>query len=211
MRLSLALIVACGLLAPSPSRGQEPRAESTPADEETHKELRAMRDTLVEALNKQDADLLLQHVTEDAVLTWQDAQVSRGHQGLRAYFDRMMKGPDRVVESVTTSAQTDERTRLYGPDKDSGVAFGSLEQDFRLTDGTSFHLSSRWTAHVTKDAGKWKVSAFHASGNLFDNPVLQLAARRTAAWTAGVALPVGFLLGLAGMWAVSRRRRGVPA
>ena len=170
-----------------------------------------MRDALVEALNKQDPDLLLQNVTEDAVLTWQDAQVSRGHQGLRAYFDRMMKGPGRVVESVTTSAQTDERTRLYGPDKDSGVAFGSLEQDFRLTDGTSFHLSSRWTAHVTKDAGKWKVSAFHASGNLFDNPVLQLAARRTAAWTAGVALPVGFLLGLAGMWAVSRRRRGVQA
>jgi len=207
----LALIVAYGILASSTSRGQEPSAESTPADEETHKELRAMRDALVEALNKRDPDLLLQNVTEDAMLTWQDAQVSRGHQGLRAYFDRMMKGPDRVVESVTTSAQTDERTRLYGPDKDSGVAFGGLEQDFRLTNGMSFHLSSRWTAHVVKDAGKWKVSAFHASGNLFDNPVLQMVARRTAAWTAGIALPVGFLLGLAAMWAVSRRRRGVQA
>src|SRR5436190_1513887 len=100
-----------------------------------------MRDALVVALNKQDPDLLLQNVTEDAVLTWQNAQVSRGHQGLRAYFDRMMKGPDRVVASVTTAAQTDERTRLYGPDKNSGIAFGDLEQDFKLTDGTSFHLS----------------------------------------------------------------------
>ena len=150
-------------------------------------------------------------MTADAVLTWQNAEVSRGHQGLRDYYDKMMKGPNRVVESVTASAQTDERTRLYGSDKDSGVAFGSLEEDFRLTNGMSFHLSNRWTAHVVKDAGKWKVSAFHVSANLFDNPVLQLAVRRTAAWTAGVALTVGFLLGLAGMWAVSRRRRGVPA
>ena len=170
-----------------------------------------MRDALVEATNKPDLDLMFQHVTEDAVVTWQNAEVSRGHQGLRAYYDRMMTGPDRIVASLKTTAQTDERTRLYGTDKSSGIAFGSLEQDFTLTHGMSFHLSSRWTAHVVKDAGKWKVSAFHVSANLFDNPVLQLAARRTAAWTAGVALPVGFLLGLAGMWAVSRRRRGGPA
>ena len=170
-----------------------------------------MRDALVEATNKPDLDLMFQHVTEDAVVTWQNAEVTRGHRGLRAYYDRMMTGPDRIVASLKTTAQTDERTRLYGTDKSSGIAFGSLEQDFTLTDGMTFHLSSRWTAHVVKDAGKWKVSAFHVSANLFDNPVLQLAARRTAAWTAGVALPVGFLVGLAGMWAVFRRRRGGPA
>ena len=56
MRHWLALFVALGLQSASPSPGQEPTAGSTPADDQTHKELRAMRDALVEALNKQDVD-----------------------------------------------------------------------------------------------------------------------------------------------------------
>jgi ketosteroid isomerase-like protein len=212
MKTWMATIIAFGLLAQTPTRGQgqAPGTESPP-DERIHQELRAMRDRLLDALNGQDLDGLLQHVTENAVLTWQDAQVSRGHQGLRAYFQRMMKGEDRVVESVQSLAETDELTRLYGTDKDSGVAFGTLEQDFQLTNGMSFHLTNRWTAHVVKDGGRWKVSAFHVSANLFDNPVLAMVSRRTAAWTAGLALPAGLVLGLAGAWAYSRRRRGVQA
>jgi hypothetical protein len=167
-----------------------------------------MRDRLDEALNTQNVDGLLQDVTENAVLTWQSAEVTRGHQGLRDYFQRMMKGENRVVESVRTQSKTDELTRLYGPDKGSGIAFGSLDQDFQLTNGLSFHLTSRWTAHVVKDGGRWKVSAFHVSANLFDNPFLATVVKRTAAWTGGVALPVGFVLGLVGAWAYARRRRG---
>jgi hypothetical protein len=179
----------------------------SPEDQQTHLELRAMRDALVEALNKQDPDLPLQSVTKDAVLTWQNAEVSRGHKGLRDYFDRMMKGKNRIVESVTTKAETDQLTRLYGPEKDTGVAFGTLEQDFKLTSGLSFHLTSRWTAHVVKEAGKWKVSAFHVSANLFDNPVQALIVKQTALLTGGIALAVGFALGLVVAIVFHRRRR----
>jgi ketosteroid isomerase-like protein len=210
LALALTFFIAMGTLGTPPSRSQESRPESTPADEKTHQELRAMRDSLVEALNKQDADLLLRHVTSDAVLTWQDAQVSRGHQGLRDYFDKMMKGEKRIVESVTTRAETDQRTRLYGPDKDTGVAFGSLEQDFKLTSGMGFHLSSRWTAHVVKEAGTWKVSAFHVSADLFDNPVLAMVSRQVLTWTASVAAPLGFAFGLAAGY-FGFRRRGAKA
>lgn len=206
-----ALVLALALWAPAPSRGQPARTEPVPPEHPAHEQLRALRNELVDAFDKSDLDRLLRHVTDDAVITWQNAEVSRGHTGIRDYYDRMMVGPNRVVDRATAQAEVDELTRLYGSDKDSGLAFGRLEQDFQLTNGMSFHLSNRWTAHVVNDGGQWKISAFHVSANLFDNPVLHAVLRRTAFWTAGIALPAGFLLGWAVAGFLSRRRRRVPA
>jgi ketosteroid isomerase-like protein len=202
-----ALVVALALWAPAPLRGQQARTEPAPPEHPAHEQLRALRNELVEAFNHNDLGRLLRRVTSDAVITWQNAEVSRGHKGIRDYYDRMMVGADRVVDRATAQAEVDELTRLYGPESDSGLAFGRLEQDFQLSNGMSFHLSNRWTAHLVKDGGQWKVSAFHVSANLFDNPVLHAVLRRTAFWTAGIALPVGFLIGLAVAWLLSRRRR----
>jgi ketosteroid isomerase-like protein len=210
VRRWLAFVIASGLLAPALLRGQQAKTETAPPEHPAHQELRALRDELVNALNSNDLDRLLRHVTEDVVATWQDAEVSRGHKGVRDYYNRMMVGADRIVESVTAKAEVDDLTRLYGQDKDTGLAFGRLEQDFKLTNGMNFHLSNRWTAHVAKDAGQWKLSAFHVSANLFDNAVLRTVTRQTMFWTGGIALPLGFVLGLIVARVFSRRRREMP-
>src|SRR5262245_2006640 len=193
--LSVLLAALC-----SPASGQENKP--VPPEHPAHRQLRALRDELQDAFNKEDLDRLLRHVHPNAVLTWQDGQVSRGHEGVRKYYDRMMTGPDRVVDRVTARAEVDELTILHGDS--NGLAFGSLAQDFRLTDGTELHLDSRWTAHVVRDGDRWLLSGFHVSANLFDNAVLSTAIRRTAFWVGGGALLGGILLGVLWTWVYRR-------
>ena len=182
---------------------QEPKP--APPEDPVHNELRAMRDAAIEAFNKGDIDRLLTFVHKNAVLTWQNAEVSRGHQGVREYYQKMMTGPNKKVESVKAAASVDELTTLYGPN--TGVAFGSVNEDFKLTNGMDFHLPNRWTAHVVKEDGRWQISALHVSADLFDNPVQSLVVKKTAQLTGGVAGLAGLLVGVLGTVIVGRNRR----
>jgi hypothetical protein len=191
------------LLTPALLSAQE--VKPVPAEDPVHKDLRALRDRVLEAFNKNDLDGLLRNVHENAVMTWQDAEVCRGHKGIRDYYNRMMTGPNRVVESVKATAEVDELTILYG-DK-NGLAFGRLDEEFKLTNGMDFQLPNRWTANVVKEGDRWLIAGFHVSANVFDNPVQHMIIRRTAWWTGGIALLVGILLGVVGT-AFVRRLRG---
>jgi hypothetical protein len=110
------------------------------------------------------------------------------------------------VDSVTIDPTVDELTHLYG---DTGVAFGSSKDHFKLTDGRDFVFDTRWTATAVKKNGKWKVASFHASTNTFDNPVLWIAVKRVALWTGVSAAVLGLVVGL--VIGLLLRRRTVPA
>ena len=97
---------------------QAPPAQEDPA----HNELRALKKELTDAVNAKDLDALLALLDENVVVTWQNGEVSHGPEQVRAYYDRMMKGPQRIVDSVTINPTVDELTHLYG---NTGVAFGS--------------------------------------------------------------------------------------
>ena len=182
----LAYVVTLAVLAtPMPAAAQQ-------AEDPAHAQLRALRDDLVDAMNKRDMNRLLGHLHPDVVVTWQNAEVSRKPEGVKTYISRMLEGPNSVVESFSTAPTVDELTILYGGD--AGVAFGSSRDSFRLRSGQSFELTSRWTATVVNDGGAWKISAFHSSASLFDNPLLA-AAQRWAMTAAVVALIAGFGIG----------------
>ncbi|NDA66908.1 MAG: DUF4440 domain-containing protein, partial [Verrucomicrobia bacterium] len=64
------------------------------------------------------------------------------------------------------------------------------------------NIKGRWSATLVKENGRWLIASLHASTNLFDNVLLNLAER--AAVLAGVAcLATGLILG----WRVGRRRK----
>ena len=191
--LSMLIVVAAGTAV-----------AAQPAEDPAHAQLRALRDNLVEAVNKRDVNRLLQSLEPDVVVTWQNSEVSRKPEGVRGYITRMLDGPNSIVESFTTTPVVDELTILYGGD--AGVVFGSSRDSFRLRSGQSFDLDSRWTATVVNTGAGWKIASFHASTNLFDNPLLA-AAKRFGIIAAIVALIVGFAAG----FFVARRRRARTA
>jgi ketosteroid isomerase-like protein len=180
-----------------------PVAAQQPEDP-AHAQLRALRDDLVDAMNKRDLNRLLAHLHPDVVVTWQNAEVSRRPEGVRAYISRMLEGPDSVVESFSIAPAVDELTILYGGD--TGVAFGGSRDTFGLRNGQEFELNSRWTATLVNDGGVWKIAAFHSSASLFDNPLLA-AARRWSVIAGVVALVAGLVAGFL-VARMARRRTG---
>jgi ketosteroid isomerase-like protein len=157
---------------------------------------------MVEAVNKNDVDALLTHLDKDIVVTWMDGRVSRGPAEVREYIERMTKGPDRKVAAYTTEVEVDDLTHLYG---DTGVAYGHSKDHFTLTDGQDFVANTRWTAALVKKDDAWKLAGLQASVGMFDNPILNIAVRRTAWLAGGVAGVVGLAIGFLGARMLRRR------
>jgi ketosteroid isomerase-like protein len=160
--------------------------------EATHNALRAMRDGLMDAVNKGDIDRELTFLTTNVVVTWHDATVSRGRDGVRDYYNRMMNGPDKVVTNFHAEIKVDELTILYGDS--TGIAFGSSIEHFQLTNGKSFDLKGRWTATMVKQDGHWLIASLHASTDIFDNVILDMM-KRFAIRVTCIAFITGIILG----------------
>jgi ketosteroid isomerase-like protein len=175
--------------AAAPVWSQTPPA----SDEATHNQLRALRDSLMAAMNQGDIEKQLTYMHPNVVVTWHNAEVSRGRDGVRAYLKRMLSGQNKMVDSFSADVNVDELTILYGGD--TGISFGSAVEHFKLTNGTSVDLPARWSATLVKEGDTWMVASLHASDNIFDNPLLA-GAKRLAYWAGGIALLVGLILGV---------------
>jgi uncharacterized protein (TIGR02246 family) len=180
-------------------------AEQPPKEDPEHNEIRAVRDAMLTAFDKGDIDGLLKHVHPEVVVTWQSGETSRGRDGVRKYYERMMVGENRTVQSMTSKLDVDDLSRLYN-DKNSAIAAGNMTNHFVLKDGMDFDLASRWTATLLKDQGRWQVTAFHISTNMFDNGVLRLILRKSLLWTGIAAGAAGLLAGSVLGLIVARRR-----
>src|SRR5205807_2525523 len=123
---------------------------------------------LLAGMNSGDIEAQLAFLHPNVVVTWHNAEVSRGRDGVRKYLDRMLKGPSKIVEKFGAEVSVDELSILYGGD--TAIAFGSAQEHFKLTDGRSFDFPGRWSATLVKDSDKWLVASLHTSDNIFDNP-----------------------------------------
>jgi uncharacterized protein (TIGR02246 family) len=198
------MVVLLSFLA-APTLAQDAAPGGAPPDvEATHNALRALKQDMEDALNTQDVDRLLTHLHPDVVFTTMNNDVRVGKEAIRAYYDEMMRGPNRVVEKVTAKFEVDALTRLYG---DTGVARGSSKDHYVLTDGTDIVIDGRWTCTLVREGDRWLIAAFHYSTNVFDNPLLTklknygmvLLAVATLA-----ALLAGLVIGRAARWKKAR-------
>lgn len=189
MNRTLGCVMACLVLClPWSLRAQE-SGPSAAELEATHQALRTIKNDMEQALNAQDLDKLLSHVHPNVVFTTMNNDVRVGKDAIRSYYDKMMKGPDRVVQKLTAKFEVDELTRLYG---NTGVAQGSSSDHYVLTDGTDITVNSRWTCTLVKEGDRWLIAAFHYSTNVFDNPVLDKV--KGAALTYGGIASVAMLV-----------------
>ena len=126
---------------------------------------------------------------------------------MRVFYERMMVGPDRVVKGVSVNPTVDDR-HVY--DNAWAVSWGNMHDTFDLNDGSSFKFDSRFTATIARRGEAWKVTAFHASVNAFDNAVLHVAARKVGTWAGIGGAAAGIVVGAVVATIVGRRRRRAP-
>jgi len=189
--LLTAVVLAAPMLAP---------AQTAKPEDPAHQELRLLRDKLLAAMNKSDLDGILAVLHTNVVITWHNAEVSRGREGVRSYYNRIMSGPVKLVNSFTCGLNVDELTILYGGN--TGISFGSSDEHFKLTSGKDLNVKGRWTATVIKENGQWLVTSLHASTNLFDNVLLDVTKQMMK-----IAVAISLFAGAAIGWFLGRRRK----
>ncbi len=175
------------------------------AQDDPHQEDRlALRNILSEvekAINAQDIEGIIAQMSPDCTVTWWNAEISRGHDEIRAYYRRMVKDDGRLITKYTTVAKVGAPARFVGSGGDVAVADGSMEDEFFPVIRGPFKLSSRWSATIAKSGGQWKIVSLHMSSNVFTNTLIAELTR--ALWYAGAA---GLSIGLLGGWFLRRRR-----
>ncbi|WP_141594147.1 nuclear transport factor 2 family protein [Myxococcus sp. AB056] len=201
IRLTGCCVVAL-LLAflPSAVLAQQPTADAT------HDALRVLKQEMEDALNTQDIDRLLSHLHPDVSFTTMNNDVRVGKESIRAYYDEMMRGPNRVVDRIQAKFEVDDLTRLYG---DTGIARGSSRDHYVLTDGTDIVIDGRWTCTLVREGDHWRIAAFHYSTNVFDNPLLTRVKHLAVAGATVIGL--GALVAGAAIGRRLRRRSPGPA
>jgi ketosteroid isomerase-like protein len=190
-------VVFAALLASIPMSAQ------TDPHQEDRQALLKILSEVESAINAQDIEGLIALMRPDCTVTWWNAEISRGHDDIRAYYRRMVKDEGRYISKYTTKAKLGDHARFLGSGGDVAVADGSMEDEFFPIIRGPFRLNSRWSATAGKSAaGEWKIVSLHLSSNVFTN---QLIAELTRAlWYAGGAgLVAG---GLAG-WFLGRRAK----
>ncbi len=153
------------------------------------------------SINAQDVDRMVAQMHPQATVTWLNGEVSRGHDEIRAYYQRMVKGEQRILDRYVTTAKLGDHAHFFG-NGEVAVADGTMEDEFFPVARGPFRLSSNWTSTSAKIDGQWKVVSMHLSSNVFTNPLL--AEAKAAIWYAGGgAALLGLLLG----WLLGRRQR----
>ena len=206
----LAAILSSAMLATAQDQTTADPIPTTPTTvdvDQTHDDLRALRDSLVTAVNTKDVDTLLSWLHEDVILTAQDGDhlaTIRKRDGVRDYLDRLLTGPKAGVQKMTVSPVVDEIAILHGDD--TGIAYGHSTDVYVLNDGSEFTLQTSWSTTLVKTPEGWRVASLHVSSNLFDNPVLDALSRfiMIASCIAGL---VGIVIGVAVATFMKRGRK----
>jgi len=168
---------------------------------EDRKELIKVFREIEASINAQSVDRMVTQMAPEATVTWLNGEVSRGHEEIKAYYNRMVRGEKRILDKYVTAAKLGAPAKFYG-NGEVAVADGTTEDEFFPVSRGVFRLSSNWTATCAKIDGQWKVVALHLSSNVFTNPLLDEA--KSLVWyAAGGGLAGGFVLG----WLMSRLRR----
>ena len=186
-RMLAAVLVSAMIAGSAPRAWAQANVSATP---EEVKQLDELRHGLVEAFNHRDIDAMLRFLDPDVKVIWQNGEINQGPEAVRQYYNRMM------VQGVVKSVAFDPVVEGRSCRGNMCVSVGTLRDTFTLNDGKVLPLNSRWSATVIKpDGGAWKIAAFHASANVFDNPVLDITVRKVGMYAGGGGLLLGLIVG----------------
>ena len=98
-------------------------------------------------INKADLELLLRHLDENVVITYQNAHVARGKDAVRAYNTQMIAGADSPVKSLTVRAAIGGPAIFHG---DTAIGYGTTQDHMELRTGQTIDLHAAWSSTLVK-------------------------------------------------------------
>ena len=191
----LLMLALCSLSAIS--------ADAVDPHEADRKQLLQIFAEIVNGINEQNIDRMVAQMDENATVIWLNAEASRGHADIKAYYKRMVGTGDAILKKYTTTAKVAAPARFIG---DIAVADGAMEDEFFPIRRDAFKLNSNWSVTCVKRDGQWKIVHLHLSTNVFNNNLLDEV--KQMVWYAGGG---GLLAGLALMFVIGRLTRGKKA
>jgi len=191
---------ACYALALAALLRPFPMAAQDDLHQEDRQALLKILSGVEKAINDQDIEGILAYMHPDCTVVWWNAEISRGHDEIRAYYRRMVKDPGRYITKYTTQAKLGAHARFVGSGADVALADGTMEDEFFPVIRGPFQLNSRWSATAAKSGGDWKIVSLHLSANVFTNTLISELTR--ALWYAGGA---GLVAGALAGWFIARR------
>ena len=141
-------------------------------------------------INDQNIDRMVAQMDEKATVVWLNAETSRGHADIKAYYRRMVGGGDAILKKYLTKAKVAAPARFFG---DIAVADGTMVDEFFPIRRDAFKLDSNWSVTCAKINGQWKVVHLHLSANVFNNNLLD-EVKQMVWYAAGGGLLAGLLL-----------------
>ena len=149
-------------------------AQAVP-DENREADRAALRDrlaTIESALNDKAFEQVIPLLGEDSVLIFLNAEVARGVEQARAYFDKTLGSSNPILSDYTTKAVVAAPARFIG---DIAIADGSTQDTFVFANGSDMVIDTKWTVTLQKQDDDWKILQLQFSSNLFDNPLVNSA------------------------------------
>lgn len=192
---------------PAPAQPSAPATQPAPAvsklGEQDHEELRLLLRSARDAANAKNFDALKPLFYEKFSITTVDQKTFTNLEDFKAYFASMFTGDKAPLKSITFNPEADALTEFIGDN--IGVSHGTSTDTYAFTDGDTRTMTSRWTATLIKDNGKWKILNLHFGTNLLDNPVVNTM-KSSLYKVGGIAGVVGLLIGFVLAWVMRRRR-----
>ena len=149
--------------------------------------LRAILADIQAGINERDLAKILGHLCEDAVVTYQNADVGRGKTEISAHFNRHFMGSSPIIRRYAIHGEIAAPAVFM---EDVAVAHGICHDEMELTSGRKFELDGKWSATILNREGKWQVACLHFSTNVLDNSVVNGV--KKLAWMGAAG---GFVLG----------------
>ena len=199
---SIFIAATVALLITSPGI-QGSLASDGPADTAIHNDLRSLRDSMLTAINTQNIDALAKHVHRNIVLTVENGNRFRGVDQIRAFYESVFSEDDGFLRSFEVQdLSVDELAILYGGD--TAIGFGAATSKYVPIAGPELVISSKWTATLALEEGKWLVTSFQNTVDFTDNPLMDAIYEEVG---LKIVLPVGVVCLLIGGLVGKRLRK----
>ncbi|MGA9772625.1 MAG: DUF4440 domain-containing protein [Blastocatellia bacterium] len=172
--------------------------------QQDHDELRQILKTATDAMNSKNLDALAPLFYSRFSITTVDQKLFTNLADFKAYYEGLYSGANAPLKSIMFKPEADALTEFIGDN--IGLSHGTSTDTYTFSDGDTRVMTSRWTATVFRENGKWKILNLHIGADLLTNPVVSTL--KSYIYKVGIGSGLGGLIvGFAVAWFLRGKRR----